>query len=107
MLCKLPTYCVNLYPHRVFTQSLHKMCNNWANLPTCCVTLPIYCVNLYLYRVFTQSFYTKYVKIGTFSELLDNFINDYVTTQHMGKSIHNMGIFTQSLHILCNDFVNT
>ena len=42
-----------------------------------------------------------------FSQLLHSLLNDYVTTQHMGKFIHNMGKFTQSLHILCNDCVNT
>ena len=45
--------------------------------------------------------------MGKFSQILHNMLNDYVTTQHMGKSIHNMGKFTQSLHILCNDCVNT
>ena len=42
-----------------------------------------------------------------FSQLLQNSLNDCVTTQHMGKFTHNMGEFTQSLHNLCNDCVDT
>ena len=62
-------------PMFVFKQSLHKMCDNWVNLPIlwvnlsirCVVTqsfnklcnswenLPIYCVNLYTCHVITQS----------------------------------------------------
>ena len=45
--------------------------------------------------------------MGEFAQLLENLLNDCVTTQNMGKFTHNMGKFTLSLRILCNDCVNT
>ena len=45
--------------------------------------------------------------MGEFAQLLENLLNDCVTTQNMGKFTQNMGNFNQTLHILCNDCVNT